>query len=58
MSKPKYWWCVKDVHGFYVWSARCTKKDALAAFEGNYLCDIADGESVVKIRVEEVKKKP
>jgi len=58
-SKPEMWWCVKSYHGLYVWTTRCTKSEAKKAFESGFQRNMIKGEeSVVRIRVEEVKPNP
>ena len=49
MSKPEFWWCVKDLKGnLLVNTAQKKKTDGFM---------MQDGESIVRIRVEEVGRK-
>jgi len=51
MSKPEYWWCVKYVEKLLPETARHSPRETSK-------CRWDFNQSVVRIRIEEVKEKP
>jgi len=55
MSKPEYWWCVKEGGKLLAYTVARMEQGALRRYNG---LSLPKSASIVRIRVEEVKPKP